>query len=616
VNGTIQWTPPERVAEALEPGMRVLVGSAAAEPSTLLGHLLSMESRIPADLSFVQPLGTCRHFASESPRPAVRFMSGSRGWYAGRAIAKGRADWFPCRFSRLAEKLTSDPWRMDAVLVRITPPDKAGFCSLGPAPDVVLACMRASRLVVGEIHPDLPRIAGDTRVPLSAFHLLVSGRGKLFSPELSDPGPAADRMSGHLAGLIEDGTCLSLTVGPLFDALASRLGDRRDLGVHTPYFTDALAKLVESGAVTNRKKGYGAGRSLAVYAAGSEALLRWLDGRSDVAFSDLETVFDPLHVCQNPDTLFIHAAEQVDLAGRPLHSSLPSRMSPAFDEVVDFALGASLSRNGRTVVAVPSRDADGRCAVVTFRNEGVEWDLAASAVSAVVTEHGVASLAGRSLRERAQLLIDIAHPEDRPRLVEQARELSVLYPDQAFDAECAVVYPEHIRDQMRLRSGETVRFRVIRPSDEEAMRRLFYRFSDRSVYYRYFSRVPAMPHEKMQAYVNADCRSVMSIVGHIGKGDSEQIVAEARYVRDPDEPVADVAFLVDEDFQGKGIGSFLFRMLVRLAADSGIRWFTADVLPENRSMFKVFERSGLTVDARVAEGSYHVKIVLPKSAAP
>jgi RimJ/RimL family protein N-acetyltransferase len=507
--------------------------------------------------------------------------------------------------------VASDSWQVDAVMVRITPPDDRGFCSLGPAADIVRSCMQASRLVVGEVHPALPRTSVDTLFPLSDFHLLVSGEGEVFSPATSGKSPATERISEHLAALVEDGTCLAVTTGPLFDALASRLDGKRDLGIHTPYFTDALAQLVETGVVTNRNKRYETDRSLAVYAAGSEHLMQWLDGRTEVVFSDLEKVFDPAHIGENPDMLFIYPAERVDLAGRPLRSLSSMRRVPAFDEVVDFALGAALSRNGRTVVAVPSRDAAGRCAVMPYLDEGSEWDLSLATVSAVVTERGTAPLAGRSLRERVQLLIDVAHPEDRSWLVEEARSRKLLYPDQKFIAECAVVYPEDIREQMRLPEGETVHFRVIRPSDEEGMRRLFYRFSERSVYYRYFSRIRAMPHEKMQEYVNVDCRSVVSVVGRIGTGASERIVAEARYVLDAVEPAADIAFLVDEEFQGKGIGSRLFQLLVRLASERGIQWFTADVLPENRSMFKVFERSGLNVDAHIAEGSYRVRIELP-----
>lgn len=601
----------ERVVERLEAGMQVLVGSAAAEPATLLGRLLAPEARLPADLSFFQPIGTGRGAEAAAAGADVRFAFASRGWSAARAVAEGKADWLPCRFSKLARTVTGGQRPADAVFVRISPPDGDGFCSVGPAADIVASCLSGCRLAVGEVHPDLPRTAGETRVPVSAFHLLVSAEGEPFTAEVPAADAAAKGIARHLAALVRDGTCLAVTVGPVFDALAERIADRKDLGVHTPFFTDALARLVDAGAVTNRCKRSEAGRSLAVYAVGSRRLLRWLDGRTDVVFADLATVFDPSRIGENPDTLFIHAADRVDLAGRPEGVPADGRFAPAFDETADFAVGADLSAGGRTVIAVPSRGPDGRCSVEPRFEPDAGWDLAGLSVSAVVTEHGAAPLAGRSLRERVQRVIDVAHPDDRPRLVEAARERALLYRDQVFIAACAVGDPDDVREQMRLPDGETVRFRLLRSSDEEEMRRLFYRFSDAAVYNRYFSRIPAMPHEKMQDYVNVDCRSVLSVVGLAGGGEAERIVAEARYAADPASASADVAFLVDEGYQGKGVGGFLLRLLARLAAERGVRRFTADVLPGNRAMFRVFERSGFTVDARVAEGAYRVTVQLP-----
>ncbi len=153
-----------------------------------------------------------------------------------------------------------------------------------------------------------------------------------------------------------------------------------------------------------------------------------------------------------------------------------------------------------------------------------------------------------------------------------------------------------------------MRFRAIKPSDEEEMRRLFYRFSDQSLYYRYFSPIKTMPHEKMQEYVNIDYRTTLSIVGLTGEPGRDRIIAEARYVQVPGETFADVAFIVDEAYQGRGIATFLLQMLIEVAKERGIRGFSADVLATNRSMLKVFEKASFPVQAVLDGGAYRLKI--------
>jgi len=232
----------------------------------------------------------------------------------------------------------------------------------------------------------------------------------------------------------------------------------------------------------------------------------------------------------------------------------------------------------------------------------------------VVTEYGVAYLMGKTLRERAQALIEIAHPDDRAELVRQAKAAKMIYEDQIFFPESGYLYPEKVACSHRFKNGLTVRFRAIKPSDEDEMRRLFYRFSDQAVYYRYFSPIKTMPHTKMQEYVNIDYRNVMSIVGVIEEGGMERIIAEARYARDTSSIYADLAFIVDERYQGYGIASFMFDLLIRIGREQGIKGFVADVLADNKSMLKVFEKSPFPVKAVLTGGVY--KLTIPFTSPP
>jgi GNAT superfamily N-acetyltransferase len=229
-------------------------------------------------------------------------------------------------------------------------------------------------------------------------------------------------------------------------------------------------------------------------------------------------------------------------------------------------------------------------------------------VDMIATDVGIAALSGRTVRERAQALIEIAHPDDRPNLVEQAKASHIIYRDQIFLRESAHLYPAEIHEQHTFKNGTLVRFRAIKPSDEEEMRRLFYRFSDKAIYYRYFAPIKTMPHATMQAYVNVDYRDILSVVGLVGPPGQGRIMAEARFVRHREKPVGDVAFVVDEAYQGLGIATYLYHMLARLARLRGARGMTADVLATNQAMMKVFEKGDYPVRTRFEDGAYTLSI--------
>jgi GNAT superfamily N-acetyltransferase len=245
--------------------------------------------------------------------------------------------------------------------------------------------------------------------------------------------------------------------------------------------------------------------------------------------------------------------------------------------------------------------------VVMLRNLRNQFHMRES-IDAVVTEYGIANLKWRTIRERAQALIDIAHPDDRKKLVEQAKEKKILFQDQIFLSDSAHLYPMNIEAEHNFKNELKVRFRAIKPSDEEDMRRLFYRFSDQTVYRRFFYPIRTMPHQKMQQYVNINYSQVMSVVALVGEPGAGTIIAEARYAKDEKSAYGDVAFVVEEKYQGLGIASYLYEMLIRLAKERGLKGFTAQVLQTNKGMMKVFEKGHLPITARLKDGLYRLEI--------
>ena len=504
---------PDRVLRRIKPGMRIFLGTGVSEPQTLVKQLMASSSSEINDLELIQ-LVSYGHASSPKAIHARKFRL--RTFFSGfvsRAITSGRVDLIPVRFARIPHLFQKGLIHVDAAFVQISPPDPSGYCSFGVSVDVARLAMEQASLTVGEINSDIPVTFGDTFVHVSEFDFLVQSTEKPIYFERWPVDATFDKLAAQIVSLIEDRSCISFSIGPLFEALSGYLKKRKHLGIHSPIFTDALMELVQSGAVSNRYKGTYLGKSLASYAFGSAKLFDWLHKNPMVEFQSIEQVFDPMKIGLNDNFVAIIPARKVDLCGRIILHSGVGNVATGPIELLDFFKGAEISHGGRSIFGLPSRNREGkpniRISVSKYHNQfGSE-----ESVDIVVTEYGAANLKGLTIRERAQSLIDIAHPEDRQLLVEQAKRKKMLYPDQIFIPESSFLYPEYIAEKHVFKGGLEVRFRPIRPSDEEQMRRLFYRFPDQDVYARYFANIQSMPHAKMQEYVNVNWNETMSVVG-------------------------------------------------------------------------------------------------------
>jgi len=601
---------PETVTGKIKPGMSIFLGTAGAEPRTMVRHLMTADAKNLEDLELIQLVSfgdaiSLQNLQSQKFRLTTFFS----GWVADEAIEQGRVDMIPSRFVKIPQLIESRLSPIDVAVVQITPPNEDGYCSLGIAVDVAREALEQGAISVGEINTQIPRTLGDTFIHLSEFDFLVRSTDSPIYFDRWETNEIWDQVALNAASLIENESCLAFSIGPLYESLAKQLMNKRHLGIHSPFFTDPLMDLMQSGAVTNRRKDTYRGQSLTSYALGTPRLMQWLDNNPLVEFQRIDKVFNPLIIGRNPKFVTVVAARKVDLYGRIGLYTGKGTVASGPAEVMDFISGAELSEGGRSIFALTSRDPKGLPNILPSIAERPNQFSAFESVGAIVTEYGVAFLQGRTIRERAQALIDIAHPEDRAGLVQKAKANKILYQDQIFLAESARLYPAAIAETYTIRDDFKVRFRAIRPSDEEGMRHLFYRFSEETVYYRYFQTVRSMPHARMQEYVNVDWNQVMSIVGLVGEEGKGRIIAEARYIKIPGNPFAEVVFVVDENYQRLGVASFLYRMLIRAAKERGVRGFVAEVLYSNiGGIMKVFKKGDLPVKAHLEGGVYHLEI--------
>jgi acyl-CoA hydrolase/GNAT superfamily N-acetyltransferase len=602
-------TTPEKVLGKIRPGMSIFIGTGASEPRTMVKHLMASERGNLQDLELIQLLSFGDAISIKELRSAkYRLKTFYYGWVATEAITEGRVDLIPSRFSRIPLLFENGQIQLDAAIVQITPPDSSGYCSLGVTLDVARQAMEQATLKIGEVNPLVPRTFGDTFVNIGDFDLLVKA---VDAPHYFSRWPedeVFDKIAANIAPFIEDRSCIAFSIGPLFEALGKHLASKKDLGVHSPFFTDALMDLVKCGAATNRYKEFFRGKSLASYALGTPELMKWLDQNPLVEFQGIDKVYSPAIIGRNPKFVAVHAARKVGLSGHVALHTGKGTISAGPAEIIDFFYGAEISAGGRTFFALPSRNLEGRSNIIPSIKRFDNQLSFRESVEMVATEYGVANLSGKTIRERAQALIDIAHPDDRQALIEKAKEKNILYRDQIFIPESGRLYPGDIEREETFKDGLRVRFRAIRPSDEDQMRRLFYRFSDEAVYARYFSSIKSMPHARMQSYVNVDWNRVMSLVGLVGKPGQGRIIAEARYLLETVRPFAEVAFIVDEAYQSRGISTYLYKLLIELARERHLAGFTAEVLFSNIGMMKVFKKGNLPVQANLEDGVYHITI--------
>ena len=605
------YTPsdPSQVMTAIEPGMNIFIGTGAAEPQTLVQHLMASEAPNLKDLTLIQLLSFGNVISLDTIKAQkYRLKTFYSGWVANEAIAAGRVDLIPSRFSAIPQLIAKRRIPIDVVFIQISPPNASGYCSMGISVDVVHQAIKQASVVVGEVTPEIPRTSGDTFLSLKQFDYLVEATEPPLDFRYCPMDDIFDHVAVNVASAIQDKSCVGFTIGPLFESLSRHLAQHRHLGIHTPFFTDAVMRLVESGAVSNRFKATFRGKSLTSYAMGSRDLWRWLDMNPMVEFQPIDKVFSPMAIGRNPRYVSVFPARKVDLSGCIALHIGEGTVTSGPGQVMDFLNGAEISPGGSNIFALPSRNLKNQSNIrLNIHRYPNQLNLPDS-VDMVATEFGTAILSGRSVRERAQALIEIAHPDDRARLIDQAKEAKILYQDQIFVESSARLYPSEIRSRHTFKNKLDVRFRVIKPSDEDEMRHLFYRFSDQTVYQRYFAPIKTMPHSRMQAYVNIDLNTTMSIVAITGDHEQGHIIAEARYVRDFVDNFAEVAFVVDEAYQRMGIASYLYRTLLQIAKERGIKGFKADVLSSNQGMLKVFQKGPEPVNARLDTDIYHLTI--------
>jgi RimJ/RimL family protein N-acetyltransferase len=459
----------------------------------------------------------------------------------------------------------------------------------------------------------MPRVLGDCFIHIRDIDMLVASDRPVLEAPQGEPDELSRRIGRHIANLVEDGATLQLGIGTIPDAVLHYLDSFKNLGIHTEMFSDGIIPLIEKGVITNAEKTLHRGKIVASFVMGSRKLYDFIDDNPLIEFHPTEHVNDPFIIAQNDKMISINAAIEVDLTGQVCADSLGTLFYSGIGGQVDFTRGASRSKGGKPIIALPStarKETFSR--IVPHLKQGAGVVTSRGDVHYVVTEYGAAYLHGKNIRERAMALIQVAHPKFRPWLLSEAKARNLVYADQIELPLRTPIYPDDLERWIELKDRSRVFLRPLKLTDESLLREMFYRLSPESVHYRFFRMIKAMPHEKLQAFLRVDYDADMALVVLTDSSEDAAIIGIAHYSKDARTNQADAAFLVRDDWQGKGIGTRLMNNLVDAAIAHGIAGFTADVLVENHGMLRVFHRCGYPVESELDNGAYRLMISFTK----
>jgi acyl-CoA hydrolase len=418
---------PSEVVADIRSGQSVYVQGASATPSALLDALVARASELRGvRIVHLHCEGPGPHLAPELA-DSFRHVALFIGPNARQAVNEGRADYVPAFLSEIPQLFRQRVVPLDAALVNVTPPDAHGFCSLGTSVEATLAAVESAPLVIAQLNRSMPRTLGNSFIHERDIDLAIEVDLPPYDVPMAPIGDVEERIGGYVADLVPDGAVLQMGIGAIPAAVGLALRHKRDLGIHTELLTDVLVDLVESGAVTGRRKDIDPGRVVTAIMIGTARLYRFVDDNPAIEMRPVDYTNDTAVIRRLRRMTAINSAIEIDLTGQVCADSIGHHLYSGVGGQMDFVRGASLAPEGRAIIALPSTARDGRQSrIVPFLQEGAGVVTTRGHVQTVVTEWGVAELHGRSIAERARALIAIAHPDFRDQLTSAARRTHSL----------------------------------------------------------------------------------------------------------------------------------------------------------------------------------------------
>ena len=600
---------PARAVSMIGPGQRVFIGTGCAQPEVLVQALTARADELPGtEIVHLLTQGEAP-YAEKKLRENFRVNSFFIAENVRDVIQQGMGDYTPIFLSDIPRLFVSGQIPLDAALIQITPPDERGICSLGISVDIVKSAAENAAMVIAQVNPRMPRTTGDCTLHVEDIDVLVP----VDLPILEYHEPKADeitrKIGENIASLIEDGATIELGIGHSSHAVVEFLYDRKDLGLHTEMVSDSIVGLIKAGVITGARKSLDSNKHVVSFCMGTDTLYEFVNNNPDFSFRPTEYVNDPFIISQQSKMVAVNGATEVDLTGQVCADSVGTKFFSGIGGQVDFNRGAARAAGGKAIIALPSTTRDGKTSrIVTLLTPGSGVVTTRGDVHYVVTEHGAAYLHGKSIEERAIALISIAHPDFREQLLKEAIQVNYVR-HEMIEVEGKIrVAPQDLKTSMILHDGTQIQFRTIKFTDVRLIKDLHYRLSKGTMYYRFMREMKYVPHKEIQDFVYIDHRRDTAIVGTIPAPHGEEIIAIGRYYLDTKTNKAEVALVVRDDWQNRGIGGFLLRYLITIARRNGISGFTAEIISSNRAMQAIVHKSNCQLTSKLNAGVYSFEL--------
>lgn len=604
----------DEMLDLIKPGNRIFLSSGPAMPVLSVTEITSSDRHNLQDLEIIQLITLGDYLSSSSDVDSnYRLKTFNIGESISKELLQGKIDFIPANMFEIPIVLGSGAVGVDVAIVTTSSltPDKSGFLSLGNAVDVANIVISNAPVVIAEVNPNMPHTYGEALVHLDQIDYIIESDKPILVRDLKGFDEAQDQIGWHISNLISDGSTVVLHAGSTFDAIAHNLKGKKNLGVYTNVISDWVIGLIESGAISFDRRRAQGGFVTTSYCYGTKELYEYVDKNPIFEFYPTERLANPFTIRRINNLVSIMNVKKIDVSGESVIFHSGDSLLSGYESKMNFAFGAAFSVNGKAIVTLRSTDLDGTSnIVISHEKNRAQVRATLGFARYVVTEYGVANLFGKSIRERVMAMIEIANPKHREELLESAKECGYAYQDQIYNMENALNYPIDLETVNIFKGFLEVKIRPIKPSDEEMMRRLFYHFSDESKYLRYFANISAMPHREMQKYVNIDYNKSLSIVGVIQRLGTERIIAEARYSSGSKGKVYEMAFIVDEEFQGRGLATYMANYLLMIATKRGLKKLCATVLAENKKMLRVFDKTEYEYKTKYSNGVVEVTFKL------
>lgn len=587
VTAKVKW------AELLKSGNRLFIGSNVAVPNALVDSLIDDGAKLK-DLEIVH-IGTISQdkWADEAYKDRFKintfFINGEK---IRKAVDEGRADYTPCFLSEVSGLFNDGTLPLDAALVMVSSPDELGYCSLGVSVDITFSAARAAKHIIAQINPNMPRVCGQTFLHMSEFSACIEHPQLLPEDNISETNKKIERIGQYVSLLIENGSTLQLGIGKIPNAVTHYLHNHTDLGVHSEMISDGIMDLMRRGVVNNRAKTFHPGKTVASFCIGTDEVYRFIHNNPHIEFYPSSYINKSSNIARNHKMISVNSALEVDLGGQVVSDSIGFKFYSGIGGQVDFVTGASKSKGGKSIIAMPSTAKNGCVSrIVPHITQGSGVVTSRGNVQYVVTEFGIANLKGKSIRERALELIRVAHPKFRESLLKEIRE-EYWVPNHQKRHPTDIPELGDIQLKPIIVDGKTFYLRALNPSDERRLQEFFYSHTKETIRMRYNAEPSAMSREKSCDLVSVDQRQDVAITVVDQEGSKTIIEAVGRYYFYPASNMCEVAFVTRENFQGKGLAKRLLQTMIEIASTRGIKQMYAVVKGTNKAMLSVFESFG------------------------